>query len=98
MLCKLIHTDASIDQQRHAIESSKYLRAEKYERTENRKGHSNNFKPKIVKTLIGEITFAVPQVREGVFILLPWKRDCGVKEPSRSHWQKWLFRECPPEK
>jgi transposase-like protein len=48
-------------------ERSKYLWAGEYERTEDRKGHANGFKPKTVKTRIGEITFAVPQVREGGF-------------------------------
>lgn len=49
------------------VERSKYLQAEHYERTEDRKGHANGFKPKTVKTRMGEITFAVPQVREGGF-------------------------------
>jgi len=49
------------------VERSKYLQAEPYERTEDRKGHANGFKPKTVKTRMGEITFAVPQVREGGF-------------------------------
>lgn len=49
------------------VERSKYLQAERYERTEERKGHANGFKPKTMKTRIGEITFAVPQVREGGF-------------------------------
>ncbi len=48
-------------------ERSKYLQADQYERTEDRKGHANGYKPKSVKTRIGEITFAVPQVREGGF-------------------------------
>jgi len=48
-------------------ERSKFLQADEYERTEDRKGHANGFKPKTVKTRIGEITFAVPQVREGGF-------------------------------
>jgi putative transposase len=48
-------------------ERSKYLQAEEYERTEDRKGHANGYKPKSVRTRIGEITFAVPQVREGGF-------------------------------
>jgi putative transposase len=48
-------------------ERSKYLHADDYERTEDRKGHANGYKPKTVKTRIGEITFAVPQVREGGF-------------------------------
>jgi putative transposase len=48
-------------------ERSKYLQAGEYERTEDRRGHANGFKPKTVRTRIGEITFAVPQVREGGF-------------------------------
>jgi putative transposase len=49
------------------VERSKYLQAEQYERTEERKGHANGFKPKTMKTRVGEITFAIPQVREGGF-------------------------------
>ena len=49
------------------VERSKYLQADEYERTEERKGHANGYKPKTVRTRIGEITFAVPQVREGGF-------------------------------
>ncbi|MFU8773958.1 MAG: IS256 family transposase [Anaerolineales bacterium] len=49
------------------VERSRYLQADEYERTENRKGHANGYKPKTVKTRIGEITFAIPQVREGGF-------------------------------
>ncbi len=49
------------------VERSKYLQADEYERTEERKGHANGYKPKTVKTRLGEITFAVPQVREGGF-------------------------------
>lgn len=48
-------------------ERSKYLQANNYERTEERIGHANGYKPKTVKTRLGEITFAIPQVREGGF-------------------------------
>jgi putative transposase len=48
-------------------ERAKYLNAGQYERTEERKGHANGYKPKTVRTRVGEITFAVPQVREGGF-------------------------------
>ena len=48
-------------------ERVKYLQAGQYERTEDRKGHANGYKPKTVRTRVGEITFAVPQVREGGF-------------------------------
>jgi putative transposase len=49
------------------VERTKYLQADEYERTEERKGHANGYKPKTVRTRMGEITFAVPQVREGGF-------------------------------
>ena len=48
-------------------ERTKYLQAGEYERTEDRQGHANGYKPKTIKTRMGEITFAVPQVREGGF-------------------------------
>lgn len=48
-------------------ERANHLQAGEYERTENRKGHANGYKPKTVRTRLGEITFAVPQVREGGF-------------------------------
>ncbi len=48
-------------------ERAKYIQADAYERSENRQGHANGYKPKTVKTRIGEVTFAVPQVREGGF-------------------------------
>ena len=53
----------------HAMqaERAKYLNAGQYERTEERTGHANGYKPKTVRTRVGEITFAVPQVREGGF-------------------------------
>lgn len=50
-----------------AEERSRYLQAEAYQRTVDRKGHANGYKPKTVKTRLGEITFSVPQVREGGF-------------------------------
>ena len=49
------------------VERYKYLQAGEYERTEDRKGRANGYKPKTVRTRMGEITFAVPQVREGGF-------------------------------
>ena len=47
------------------LEREKYLRAGLYERNQERLGHANGYKDKTVKTRVGDITFAVPQVREG---------------------------------
>lgn len=49
------------------MEREKHLNARPYERKEERRGHANGFKPKTMKTRLGEITFDVPQVREGGF-------------------------------
>jgi transposase-like protein len=48
-------------------ERSEHLQAGPYQHTEERRGYANGFKPKTMRTRIGEITFAVPQVREGGF-------------------------------
>ena len=49
------------------LEREQHLGAEAYERTAERQGYANGYKPKKVKTRVGEIEFAVPQVREGDF-------------------------------
>lgn len=48
-------------------ERSEYLQAEHYQHTPERTGHANGYKPKTMHTRVGDITFAVPQVREGGF-------------------------------
>ena len=45
------------------IERSQVLQAQPHERTDQRKGYANGFKPKIVSTRLGDIRFSVPQVR-----------------------------------
>lgn len=49
------------------IERDKHLNARPYERSAERNGHANGYKPKTVKTRVGEVTFDIPQVREGGF-------------------------------
>ncbi len=48
-------------------ERSQYLQAKAYERIEDRIGHANRYKPKTVRSKLGDIPFAIPQVREGGF-------------------------------
>lgn len=48
-------------------ERENFLGAKPYERSQERQGHANGYKPKTVKTRVGEVTFDVPQVREGGF-------------------------------
>ena len=49
------------------LEREQHLGAEAYERTPKRRGYANGYKSKSVKTRVGEIEFAIPQVREGNF-------------------------------
>lgn len=49
------------------VERQKHIGVGPYERSVERQGHANGYKPKTVATRVGEITFAVPQVREGDF-------------------------------
>ena len=48
-------------------ERQQYLKAEPYQRTPEREAYANGYKPKTMRTRVGEITFAVPQVRDGGF-------------------------------
>lgn len=48
------------------VERAHALGAQPYERSEERRGYANGFKPKSVQTRLGELTFAVPQVRGDV--------------------------------
>lgn len=49
------------------LEREQHLGAGPYERSPERRGHANGYKPKTIKTRMGEIEFAVPQVRQGDF-------------------------------
>lgn len=48
-------------------EREQHMKAEPYQRTIEREAHANGFKPKTMRTRVGEITFSIPQVREGGF-------------------------------
>jgi transposase-like protein len=49
------------------IERSRYLKAEPYERTEQRQSYANGYKAKLVKTRVGTVSLAVPQTRDCEF-------------------------------
>lgn len=48
------------------LERTLALKAEPYERTPERQGHANGFKPKTVRTRVGELDLQIPQVRDGI--------------------------------
>ena len=58
-------------------ERQQYLGAAPYQHTKDRRGHANGYKPKTVKTRVGDITFEVPQVRESGFY--PQALEKGVR-------------------
>lgn len=49
------------------MEREEYLKAAPYQHTPDRQGHANGYKPKTVLTRVGDITFEIPQIREGGF-------------------------------
>lgn len=48
-------------------ERQQYLRVGPYERSPERQDYANGYKDKTVTTRVGDITFAIPQVRQGQF-------------------------------
>jgi len=59
------------------VEREQFIGAKGYERTEERRAHSNGFKAKTVKSRVGALALAVPQVREGGFY--PQSLDRGMR-------------------
>jgi putative transposase len=48
-------------------ERQQYLQVAPYQHSPDRRGHANGYKPKTIKSRMGEITLDIPQVREGGF-------------------------------
>ncbi len=65
------------------VEREQYLGAARYQRTPERRGHANGFKPKTVQTRVGDIQFAIPQVREGDFY--PSALEKGLRSERALH-------------
>jgi len=60
------------------IERTRAIQADPYERTANRQGYANGFKPKTLKTRIGQLDLQVPQVR-GDISFYPSAIERGVR-------------------
>src|SRR5690606_283461 len=56
-----------ICQQALEVEITDHLGAEAYERTDERAGYRNGYKPRTLTTAIGDLNLLVPQDREGTF-------------------------------
>lgn len=46
------------------LDRSRHLKASPYQRSDERQGYANGFKPKTIKSRMEELTLQVPQVRE----------------------------------
>lgn len=49
------------------LERQKHLQASPYERTDQRKGYANGYKPKQIKTRLGKLHLQIPQTRGSDF-------------------------------
>jgi transposase-like protein len=65
------------------VERENHLRATSYQRTPERRGYANGFKPKTVQTRVGDVTFAIPQVRDGSFY--PSALEKGLRSERALH-------------
>jgi putative transposase len=65
------------------VERENHLRAAAYQRSPERRGHANGFKPKTVQTRVGDVTFAIPQVRDGSFY--PSALEKGLRSERALH-------------
>jgi transposase-like protein len=64
-------------------ERQQYLGAAPYQHSTDRRAHGNGFKPKTLSTRLGEITFDIPQVREGGFY--PQALEKGLRSERALH-------------
>lgn len=65
------------------VEREKHLGAAPYQRSPERRGHANGFKPKTVQTRVGDIQFDIPQVRAGDFY--PSALEKGLRSERALH-------------
>jgi len=61
------------------IERGRFLKAEPYERTSERRGYANGFKPKQVKSRVGQLNLQIPQVRDTVDLFYPKSLERGLR-------------------
>lgn len=61
------------------LDRSRHLQATSYERTEERNGYANGFKPKTVNTRLGKLALEVPQVRDSSSSFYPNSLEKGLR-------------------
>ena len=75
------------------IERQQFLNASPYERSPERRGHANGYKPKTVHSRVGKLALQVPQVRDGDFY--PSSLEKGLRSERALKlalaWVLWIF-------
>lgn len=61
------------------LERDRHLRAQPYERTEERQGYANGYKSKQLKSQIGQLNLSVPQVRDSHKNFYPSFLEQGIR-------------------
>lgn len=59
------------------LERERFLKAKPYERTEERNGYANGFKPRTIQSRMGPLELSIPQTRDGDFY--PSSLDKGMR-------------------
>ena len=77
-------------------ERQQHLGVDRYERSPERRGSANGFKPKPMTTRVGAVTFAVPQVRDGSFYPSALKRGLRSERARPWRWPNCMSTACPP--
>ena len=79
------------------IERQGFLGVGPYQRSESRNGRANGFKPKRVKTRVGELELRVPQVRDADEGFYPSTLEKGTRSRPASGYPgrfAWRSRKC----
>ncbi len=61
------------------LDRTRHLQAKPYERSDERQGYSNGYKPKIVNSRLGKLMLAVPQVRDSEEEFYPSCLEKGLR-------------------
>ena len=77
------------------LERQQYLGAGPYERSPERTGHTNGYKPKTVKPVWVRTSSSSRRCEKATSIQMRWRRGCAAKEPRRWRWLRCMSRVSP---
>jgi len=74
------------------VERSRSLKAEPWERSKERLGYANGYKPRSLNTRIGKLSLQVPKVRDGISFF-PKALDRGVLYVFKRFWTNQVKKQ-----